>query len=234
VIPATGGYVETCNNIDDDCDGTVDEPPAAPAVLCAAVPNATVACTAGTCRISLCNGGWYDTDGTYATGCECQGETIEGMPDCPSAYWLPLTFTDNPASDYTITGKITAAGDVDCFVFNATDTVDTTCDAYNVDIRFTSNPGNQFQFSVWRGASCATASCTGELSNYSWRTDFAGACVNPTGPAPCGECGCRTVVTAGYNLCADESSRYAFCVTRRPTFPATCDAYSVRVTNGVF
>ncbi|MBI5501613.1 MAG: hypothetical protein HY907_15320 [Deltaproteobacteria bacterium] len=241
VVPLTGGNVETCNGIDDDCDGVVDDAPAAPAVLCTAVPNATVACVTGTCRISTCSVNWYDTDGSYGTGCECQGETgFEGTPTCAGAYALPVGTCTDPSCDYTFSGKIPVAGDVDCFTFVATDATPAgPSDSFHADIRFTVNPGSQFQMDVYRAGSCSPAVCTGLTGTdvYAWYTDFAqaaGGCVNPTGASPCGEGNCTAGNTAGANICSDNSARYTFCVTRRAGFPTTCDAYTIRVSNGVY
>ena len=82
---------------------------------------------------------------------------------------------------------------------------------------------NQFQMNVYRLTDCTTAVCTGAIDYYSWYTDMAG-----------GECPCRTTNTYGANICTDNTARYSFCVTRRSGFPTTCDAYTIRVSNGVY
>jgi hypothetical protein len=227
VISETGSNVEWCNGIDDDCDGTVDDAPSAPATLCVAVANATSVCTSGTCRIASCSPGWFDTDATYGTGCECASEPFDGTQTCGGAYALPVgSCTDSPACDYSFTGKITSATDVDCFTFTATDVADTLCDTYNVDIRFTSNPGTQFQMAVYRLTDCTTPVCPSSTDSYSWYTDFRSGTL--------GECPCRTYNYAGAGLCTDNTARYSFCVSRRAGFPTNCDAYTIRVSNGVY
>jgi hypothetical protein len=68
IIPSSGSYVEVCNAIDDNCDGTVDEPPPAPNVLCSPVANGTVSCTSGACRIAGCTSGWADCNSLVPDG----------------------------------------------------------------------------------------------------------------------------------------------------------------------
>ncbi|MDI7269062.1 MAG: putative metal-binding motif-containing protein, partial [Myxococcota bacterium] len=227
VVPETGANIETCNNIDDDCDGTVDDPPSPPNVLCAPRTNATMGCSAGICVIASCTAGWADANGVVTDGCECQIESPEAGELCGTARNLG-TFPDT-GSDVTVTGKITSGSDVDCYSFTATDSADTTCDNFNVDIRFTANPGSQFQFTAYR-ASCATVVCANEVSSYNWYTDFTTGSME----AKRGECPCRTTNLLDFNRCADNSSSFYFCVSRRAGFSPTCDQYSIRVTNGVF
>ncbi|MEI8257901.1 MAG: MopE-related protein, partial [Deltaproteobacteria bacterium] len=58
---------ETCNNIDDDCDGLIDNGIAANS--CTARSSATPTCTAGTCGFA-CNPGFGDCNLNPADGCE--------------------------------------------------------------------------------------------------------------------------------------------------------------------
>lgn len=55
---------ETCNGLDDDCDGLVDD-----GVTCPPVANATSACASGACQVT-CNAGFAQCDGNPANGCE--------------------------------------------------------------------------------------------------------------------------------------------------------------------
>jgi hypothetical protein len=73
-----GPQPETCNNLDDDCDGVVDngfdkQHDVNNCGTCGHVcyaPNATPSCVNGTCGIAVCDEGWGDCDGILANGCE--------------------------------------------------------------------------------------------------------------------------------------------------------------------
>jgi hypothetical protein len=92
----TGPTAETCNGIDDDCDGTVDngfnlmsDPNHCGSCTnsCTSLAHAVVSCTAGACGIVACQTGYYNLDGNMANGCEyaCQyssaTEICNGLDD---------------------------------------------------------------------------------------------------------------------------------------------------------
>ena len=58
---------ERCDGVDNDCNGTIDDPGAASSC---ALANATAACVAGFCAVDFCDGGYVDCDTTAANGCE--------------------------------------------------------------------------------------------------------------------------------------------------------------------
>lgn len=82
---ATAGTptMETCNNVDDDCDGATDEDFDTLAdvnncgmcgVRCA-VANGTPACAAGTCGVARCDTGYTQRDGACVDIDECAAQT---------------------------------------------------------------------------------------------------------------------------------------------------------------
>ncbi len=78
---------ETCNFLDDDCDGTADEGfnLEADVLNCGQCGNAceldhaAPACVEGRCQVANCIGDWQDLDRNPANGCECN----QGADDEP-------------------------------------------------------------------------------------------------------------------------------------------------------
>ncbi len=74
-----GPSSETCNNIDDDCDMTVDDgfdklndPRYCGGCTPCSLPNAVPGCSMGSCTVAACLSGFVDHDGDPANGCEYQ------------------------------------------------------------------------------------------------------------------------------------------------------------------
>ncbi|HJZ85143.1 MAG TPA: MopE-related protein [Polyangia bacterium] len=79
-----GPVPETCNNLDDDCDGTIDngfnkqQDPfncgtcghVCTSDFTTPTPHATAACASGVCVIAACDAGYYNRNGSYPDGCE--------------------------------------------------------------------------------------------------------------------------------------------------------------------
>jgi hypothetical protein len=75
---ATFGTPEICNNVDDDCDGTIDDGfnketnpnTCGPNCTVCSIPFATPKCQAGVCGIFACQFGHFNNDGSEQNGCE--------------------------------------------------------------------------------------------------------------------------------------------------------------------
>jgi len=70
---------ETCNNLDDDCNGVVDngfnkltDPQYCANCAGCNLPNAVPGCSGGNCTVAGCQAGWVNLNGVIADGCEYQ------------------------------------------------------------------------------------------------------------------------------------------------------------------
>src|SRR5574337_175096 len=80
----------------------------------AAEPNvASVACTASACTITACSAGWYNVDGIYINGCECQADAVSDV--CTGAQAMGSVPIGGTVS---YTANITPNTDQDWFTVN--------------------------------------------------------------------------------------------------------------------
>jgi hypothetical protein len=76
--------VETCNGVDDDCNGVVDNGRAID--LCGSAPYVTsYVCAAGICSVGYCETWHYDINSEFSDGCECPEDFYTGNNTCGSA-----------------------------------------------------------------------------------------------------------------------------------------------------
>ncbi len=100
---------ETCNGIDDDCNGMVDEGP-----ICPTVANASGTCVSASCNYA-CDVDYADCNNNFADGCEVYTPlNCGGCDACPNA---PNAVGQCAANACTL---ICNAGYADCNV-NAAD-----------------------------------------------------------------------------------------------------------------
>ncbi len=266
-----GEVPEACNDRDDDCDGLTDEDPVS--AMCP-VPAGTplhgkVGCE-GSCRMVSCDGassagpqqtyvpGWYDVDGDFRNGCECQADPREakGGGACEDA--IPLGTLPDAGQRLTVGGNLVPASDEDWFMVEAVDTTwdaeKDACDRFNLKVLFTKNPDGAFRVEVRRGG-CGTLACpAGEV--FEWATNFgtnaAGECkcslVVTTGctapqdfqacvqvtkdPFRCGAC--PGVATQGAHVCSDNGATFFVRVRRAEGAPPSCDPYEIEISNGLY
>jgi len=94
--PVSPPQAETCNNIDDNCDGNVDETfnlqtdptHCGNCTTVCSYANAQALCVAGGCQMGSCNAGFANVDGLSSNGCEYS---------CP--VWPPVAETCNGVDD---------------------------------------------------------------------------------------------------------------------------------------
>jgi hypothetical protein len=100
---ATNGGVEICDNVDNDCDGTVDNgfdktKDVSNCGSCGTVcstSHTTSSCVNGVCKLAPCDAGWSDINKDPADGCEYK---------CP--IWPPATTDPCDGIDNNCNGKV--------------------------------------------------------------------------------------------------------------------------------
>jgi hypothetical protein len=192
---------------------------------CATAHVALANCASGQCAILSCATGWIDYDGKPDNGCECQ-KSAAAAPRCADA--RDQAVTDASSSQLTMSGSITMAGGEDWYRITSTDDPDAdgTCNIYHLAIHLTQNPKGQFRLDVVEDDCTTAATCggTGEQSNGIDQYDFDAS----------GECPCYNSATppAGAHQCANHSQVVRVRVYRQAGVPASCDVYTLTVTNG--
>lgn len=143
---------ESCNNRDDDCDGTPDD--GAAADLCPAAPFAqSYTCSAGTCSF-MCVAGRHDLNATYGDGCEC-------LDDSHGNACAALTALGNfsPGSSMSVAGVIAPDGEEDWFTVNFPPVAGRGPAQGNAQIRLTGATASNFVLDFF--TDCATSAGCG-------------------------------------------------------------------------
>ena len=219
------GMVEYCDDKDNDCDGQLDEEPQD-----CTVANGTAGCVAAECVVAACDTGWFDSDDAYATGCEVAEDAWEalGGNSCAQAVDQWGALTDDPVTLESIRGNLAydhfdPTPDEDWFAFVAVDVPEAEggCDPFDVDVNFSSNPGNVFRFEVydtscnlWSGPGEA---CGSDLTIFSWDAGD--------------ECPCSYTNTEGHDTCTDNGFGFVVRVIRGAGGPDGAE-YEISVGNG--
>ncbi len=227
---------EICNGIDDDCSGAADDSGAS--ASCPPVAGGAAACINGQCGVGACASGLFDVDGDKSNGCECAADSNYGKLGNVCGNAIELGEMPDGSNTVTAKGNLMPGEDGDWFHFYAKDQPDdNACDQFHVRIKFVSNPGDQFQFDVYRKSCAGADQVCAAVVEHSWSTSFYGD--PPSGsdakpqpgvfgdkekspvPEKAGECKCLApkagVVGAspGMNVCSDNSAHYYVRVVRK-------------------
>ncbi|MFH1531297.1 MAG: thrombospondin type 3 repeat-containing protein, partial [Pseudomonadota bacterium] len=235
------GATETCNGVDDDCVSGVDN--GDPGALCPPGNNVlATACSAGACTITSCASMYGNLDGLFSNGCECTPDTHEPNDTCATHKNLGDDHDDIASDDKVMTGRISTTTDVDFYRIRAVDDdwSNDGNDNFHVDVRFTSNPADEFRFSTWRtttGACPGTVLCTliagSSTDFFVWYTDFHSTNI---GESPCtnsysadGPLYPATSPTTEW--CSDNTAYFFVKVERKSGAVATCNDYTLVFKN---
>ncbi len=158
---------ETCNGLDDNCNGTPDD--GAASSLCASAPFAeTYSCVGGNCTFT-CVLGRHNLNGVYSDGCECVDDTHGNA--CAG-----LTSLGNVSvsTSMSVNGVIVPDGEEDWFSVNFPNTGRGPAQG-NPQIRLTGATASNFELDFFTmcgtAATCGGAGMPSGVSSYTYVDD---------------------------------------------------------------
>ncbi len=240
---------ETCNGIDDDCNGVTDEQ--LPTIMCGNATNGTAACIAGKCA-PQCYDSWFDADGISSNGCECKADNFHGVlgDSCISPLDLGYIYDDGGGAPIIKTGNLMPGEAGDWFHFKAIDSNDQSqsCDPFNVHVWLSGNPDGNFTVDLYKHSCGGTSLLCSNETDTGWTVAFSGkspygpqtvkgSTSGVTEPSPIpevgGECKCvNGTGLPGMNYCTDNSDDFYVRVGRYPGSGTICQNYTLTITNG--
>ena len=239
---------ESCNGVDENCNGQVDEGSATS--LCPSLANGTPSCGSGKCS-PVCNSKWFDVDGAYGNGCECQADGYYGVAGGACAGAIDLGSVSDAGASIQKSGNILPGEAGDWYRFKATDGADTggACDKFHAKAKLVGNPDGQFVLDFYRGGCAGANQLCASQTDSGWHVNTAngppsgplagkggtfGDYAKSPSPEQAGECKCTgSPGVPGMNICADNSADFMVRVYRLPNAPATCALYTLQVSNGL-
>jgi hypothetical protein len=145
---------------------------------CMLPPNVMTAnCTNGACGIGTCTPGWYDVNGVYSDGCECQG--VANGTACATATTVPPL---NIGGMTTATGNLPGMMDENWFQISFSGNTNT---AYHPHVTLTTNPNSEFKFDVSSDCNKTALICAVEANGPStglteWEVKYTAGDGGPT------------------------------------------------------
>ncbi|MSP90201.1 MAG: hypothetical protein EXR79_00110 [Myxococcales bacterium] len=238
---------ELCNGLDDDCNGKTDEDPAGKS--CPDVAGGKGGCLVGKCGIGTCAKGLFDVDANVTNGCECSADNNYGVVGAKCEAGIALGQLGDGGNSVFKSGNVMPGEAGDWYQFLATDSPDDggACDQFDVRVKFSDNPGEQFAFDLFRGSCAGADQLCKEQTSAEWNVSFsgaapsgpqaktgqpAGAVVKSPNPEVGGECKCtKAPGLPGMNICVDNSAKFFVFVFRKPGFKPTCESYTLSFIN---
>ncbi|NCQ59708.1 MAG: hypothetical protein GW913_03445 [Myxococcales bacterium] len=200
------GAAESCNGVDDDCDGSVD---GADADAECVVANATPACISGRCRVERCASGFGDCDADPSNGCEVTlSDTSDHCGSCSVACATGHGSASCAASACVFGDCDAGYADCDADTSNGCET------ATRADVNHCGGCGTVCDYAN-ANASCTSGTCAMGACDFGFadcNADPSDGCeVEPqSDPMNCGRCGTvcdgarlhTTAVACSFGRCA--------------------------------
>jgi len=142
---------ETCNGVDDDCNGAVDN--GDPLLLCPPAAHTSArACAGGSCTFT-CDVSYYDLNGVYGDGCECADDSTANA--CAAATDLGAITT---GASRVVSGTIVPNGEEDWYAVSFPATARGPAQG-NPQIRLTGPLAGNFELDFLTTCTGTTAAC---------------------------------------------------------------------------
>ncbi len=174
------------------------------------IAHGTPSCSAGRCEVGTCHAGYFDTDGSAATGCECKEVGTDPGSFCGDGHYVGA-LNDNDNDQASVTGVLPTGNDVDVIRFFAEDGFAVFSENFDVKVRLDSGDPS-IRFCVYR-----YPTGTHESDCY-W--------VNESCPSD------RNYRQDGTNVSGDDAD-FVVKVFRDPNAAPTCASYTVFMSNGI-
>jgi hypothetical protein len=249
---------ETCDGLDNDCDGYTDEVNAIGCVNYYVDADKDGLGDVTTMAKCLCAPGgiWEVTipaPCTATDGCVCKNDGLEA-DTCNGGVDLGYLYDDG-IIELNASGTVLAGEGGDWYHIKAVDSPDQdfSCDPFNVRAWLKDNPDGGFALELFKHSCGSTAELCNDVTDTGWTVAFGDK--SPYGPQTnksvdigcyllwkdaCspnpevgGECPCvNNEQIFGFNACTDNSDDFYIHVYRKPGAADFCGTYTLAITNG--
>lgn len=157
-IQCNAGFADCNNNPADGCEANLNTDNNHCGncnTSCGNLPAhaAAGACSGGMCVVTACQAGWFDLNGNWGDGCECQSDPYGAVCNAASAVGQ-LTVGQST----TVTGNLVPANKENWFQVTFAGNHDSR--QFHASIALTTNPNNWFRFDVYADCGNTNVSCS--------------------------------------------------------------------------